>query len=421
VTSSRISVIVARGAAACAIAASIVSPVQPAQAQEHDSGSNDQSRRDNALVELDIDVLRVDNTQVEDALGDINANVDAQTAAVANAQTALTDAETALAAAQTAVDEAQTRLNALTAATDEVVIDAFMNPPVESGFDAFSAASLTDMSVKQSILQTKATSDAATLGMYEEARDQLEIETAAREEAAANATSTRSAAEAALADLESALSQQAQFVIAVEQRIDQRLGEAASLARLDPALAQQITARETALAGSIASVQQQVQADAARQQAAELAAQAETQRGYGTIKDPPGGVVTVNCPGGGTIDIAGDIAGPLQRLLDDAAAAGVGLCGGGFRDPNEQIALRRSNCGNSNYLIYQAPSSACSPPTARPGSSMHEQGLAIDFTCNGGGTVSRSGECFIWLDAHAADYGLYNLPSESWHWSVNGN
>jgi hypothetical protein len=50
---------------------------------------------------------------------------------------------------------------------------------------------------------------------------------------------------------------------------------------------------------------------------------------------------------------------------------------------------------------------------------MHEQGLAIDFTC-GGSTVSSGGACFSWLTTHAAAYGLYNLPSEPWHWSTDG-
>ena len=74
----------------------------------------------------------------------------------------------------------------------------------------------------------------------------------------------------------------------------------------------------------------------------------------------------------------------------------------------------------SDYAIYQAPSSACSPPTARPGTSMHEKGLAIDFTC-GGGTISRGSACFGWLEGHAGGYGLYNLPSEPWHWSTDGS
>ncbi len=52
---------------------------------------------------------------------------------------------------------------------------------------------------------------------------------------------------------------------------------------------------------------------------------------------------------------------------------------------------------------------------------MHERGLAIDFTCNGSIIGSRSGPCYNWLKANAANYGLYNLPSEAWHWSTNGN
>jgi D-alanyl-D-alanine carboxypeptidase len=46
-------------------------------------------------------------------------------------------------------------------------------------------------------------------------------------------------------------------------------------------------------------------------------------------------------------------------------------------------------------------------------------GQAIDFTCSGA-SVDRNGPCFIWLSQHASEYGLSNLPSESWHWSVDG-
>ena len=53
---------------------------------------------------------------------------------------------------------------------------------------------------------------------------------------------------------------------------------------------------------------------------------------------------------------------------------------------------------------------------------MHERGLAIDFTCNRGVLVSHARDvCFAWLSANAASFGFYNLPSEPWHWSTNGN
>ena len=121
----------------------------------------------------------------------------------------------------------------------------------------------------------------------------------------------------------------------------------------------------------------------------------------------------------GGIRVHQSIAGNLQALLSAASAAGINFGGGGYRDPAGQIAVRRNNCGSSNYAIYQAPASSCSPPTARPGQSMHERGLAIDFT-QGGSTLTRGSSGFAWLRANAGSYGFRNLPSEPWHWSTNG-
>jgi LAS superfamily LD-carboxypeptidase LdcB len=139
------------------------------------------------------------------------------------------------------------------------------------------------------------------------------------------------------------------------------------------------------------------------------------------VRPAPGGLATVTCPSGGSITVAGSIADSVQALLNAAANDGVSLCASsGWRSTERQIELRRQNCGTSNYAIYYMPSSQCNPPTARPGSSMHEQGLAIDFSCNGGGAIRYGNECWNWLAAHANEYGLYNLPSEPWHWSTTG-
>ena len=115
------------------------------------------------------------------------------------------------------------------------------------------------------------------------------------------------------------------------------------------------------------------------------------------------------------------IAGNVQNLLNAASAAGFTLRGGGFRDSQAQINTRRNNCGPTHYDIYEKPASQCSPPTAIPGRSMHERGLAIDFTSSGSLITSRSNPAFQWLANNAARFGLYNLPSEPWHWSTNGN
>jgi LAS superfamily LD-carboxypeptidase LdcB len=108
-------------------------------------------------------------------------------------------------------------------------------------------------------------------------------------------------------------------------------------------------------------------------------------------------------------------------MLGAAAADGIVFGGSGYRDPAAQIALRRAHCGTSTYAIYEMPPSQCTPPTAIPGTSMHERGLAVDFTVNGSAITSRDSTGFRWLASNAARYGFYNLPSEPWHWSVNGS
>ncbi len=107
------------------------------------------------------------------------------------------------------------------------------------------------------------------------------------------------------------------------------------------------------------------------------------------------------------------IAANLNQMITDARAAGISLTGGGFRSYDGQVQARINNgCPD----IYNSPSSACSPPTAKPGTSNHGNGEAIDFSNTPSGSAK-----FNWLKANAARYGLFNLPSESWHWSVNGN
>jgi LAS superfamily LD-carboxypeptidase LdcB len=129
----------------------------------------------------------------------------------------------------------------------------------------------------------------------------------------------------------------------------------------------------------------------------------------------------VSCPGGGSITVDESLAHNLQAMLLTAWRDGVNLCGGGFRDRDQQVRLRTQHCGFSEYAIYQMPSGSCSPPTAVPGTSMHERGLAIDFQCAGQSMSGGSSPCFAWMAAHAATFGLFNLPSEPWHWSADGS
>ena len=109
------------------------------------------------------------------------------------------------------------------------------------------------------------------------------------------------------------------------------------------------------------------------------------------------------------------IADNVDAMLDAARADGLELTGWGWRSHERQIELRTANCADP----FETPSSQCSPPTATPGHSRHEFGLAIDFHVDGV-AISRSTPEFGWLSENAATFGLFNLPSEAWHWSDNG-
>lgn len=114
------------------------------------------------------------------------------------------------------------------------------------------------------------------------------------------------------------------------------------------------------------------------------------------------------------------LATQLEAMLAEARADGIVLRGWGHRSHERQIKLREAHCGPTPEDVWLKPSSECSPPTAVPGKSMHELGLAVDFTHDGSAISSRDSPAFRWLAENAAAYGFRNLPSEPWHWSVNG-
>ncbi len=109
----------------------------------------------------------------------------------------------------------------------------------------------------------------------------------------------------------------------------------------------------------------------------------------------------------------------IDQLIADAKKANFNIYAGGFRTAEEQKDLRIAHC-NGNYTDASA---VCHPPTAVPGHSEHESGLAFDIACNGSTITSSSSDCFKWLQTNASKYGLQNLAggSEPWHWSVDGH
>ncbi len=399
-----------RRALAVVVAVAALTPSVSA-AQEPDPTATEQERDEvrarQAEAVIEIDALEAQDAEVTAALAEIERNVARQQSELQQAENVQAQGEAELAQATQAVADARRRIDELNEQADRLVVDSFVNPPSDYALEPLRAGSMTDAAVIQAVLEMQGKRDAQVLDRLAQAHDALRAEQANKKDAAAEATRAREAAAQELDDVEAALGQQQAFAADLEERLNAKLAEAESLRTLDAALSDRLAEEQAALAAQLAAAQ-------AAQAPAEDVAPSQ-------IAPAPGGLATVTCPVGGSITVAGSISGNVQALLNDAAADGAMLCGGGYRNPEEQIQLRMAHCGTSNYAIYEMPASQCSPPTAIPGTSMHEQGLAIDFTCNGGGTVSTGDECWDWLQGNAVGYGLYNLPSEPWHWSTSGN
>ncbi len=149
----------------------------------------------------------------------------------------------------------------------------------------------------------------------------------------------------------------------------------------------------------------------------------QTSQNQPVLAKPSGSAITTGQTSvipGTSVRIATTNLPQFTAMLDAAKKDGINLLpiSSGWRDPSSQIALRKSNCPN----WQTSPASACHPPTAKPGTSQHEKGNAVDFgnMCYPNGTSCPSNPRWQWLKANAAKYGYFQLKSEAWHWSTTG-
>ena len=412
-----------RGLLAVGFVAILLGAPTAIQAQEPPKDpreEREQVREQRAEMAAQVDALEAENAEVLAALADLDADVTAQKASLADAEavadTARSDAELAV----QRVADTEALLAELEAVLRDLAVTSYVMPPADQAMSALERTTAVDAETRKALLALQTGDAADVIDQMKETRARLEAEREEADARAREAEHERDIVKARTEELEAAYQRQATFAAEVEARLDARLSESAALAELDAELSQEIARQEAELAAKL-KAQEEARQEAARKAGAAAAAArtaSASTSGASSIPIPTDGEI-VNVRG---INIHQSIAAQLDALLAAAEADGLILGGGGWRSSASQIALRKAHCGTSHYVIYQASASSCSPPTARPGASMHERGLAIDFTCNGGTAInSRSSPCYQWLAAHAADYGLHNLPSEPWHWSINGN
>lgn len=132
--------------------------------------------------------------------------------------------------------------------------------------------------------------------------------------------------------------------------------------------------------------------------------------GYGAVN----GKATVNSR----------VSGAFYAMVEAAKADGISLeAGSSSRTMEEQTALCSGNaaCSSGDYTYV-----------AKPGTSNHQLGVAIDFKLGPGidsnGCINVNGKCTLkgnpsweWLDKNASKFDLQQYVKEFWHFSPTGS
>lgn len=378
--------------AALATLATVVDAATPDELREQRRDVQAQA----AELASEVDAATADVADLEVALAAAQANVDAQQAAVEAANRAVIDADAAQVAALEAITDLELREEQARIDLQNAVIDSYVS---FQGFDDLEA--LGDDPWEASRVETLTEIGTGTglegLDNLRAIGAELEFQRQLAEQAAAEAETTREEMRIRLAELETALAIEDQLLLEAIERQERRLGEAAALAALEAELSEEIRAEEQRIADAIAN---------------------RIPPGSGSVTVPPDSDIELVTVGGITVNVL--VEDQVRGILAAMSARGFNLGGGGYRSIESQIRLRRANCGTSDYAIWEMPASRCRPPTARPGLSQHEVGLAIDFTLNGRVLRTRDSDVFRALAEIAPQFGFYNLPSEPWHWSTTG-
>ena len=347
-----------------------------------------------------IDVSTAEASEVAAALAALNGQVNEQQDRLEQAQVQLADAEERFADASQAVVNKSSEIESLKGQVSDRAISAFTDQNL--GSTPVLENTTPNLAVRmQTLVDTVTRQEVDVTEQLRQAQADLSFEESVASTAADEAETFRQAISTELEVLNGVRDDQAVLLLEAEARLESQLAEQAVMAERDKEIAAGITERNEEL---------ERQAELARRNANPAPATSSS-TGFPTADQ----VVKVE-----GFWVHEDIADNLQRMLDHAARDGITFGGWGYRDHQTQIRLRREHCGTSEWAIWQQPSSTCNPPTARPGRSQHELGKAIDFTFGGSVIGTHSSPGYKWLNANAANYGLFNLPSEPWHWSVNG-
>ena len=388
-----------------------------------------QAAREAAFAAAEIDVFEANVDDVTAALDELASFVASHEARVEAAEQAHRQAVQAVSTARDRTLEIEAEQAVLMARTTELAVSSFTGEQNSSSSDITGLALSDDPGESARFIHLLETQTGSLTDALDQIRA-LEVESVLVTEtmrvAEQEASEALADVEARNSELIEAIALQETVVAAAEIRLEAQLAEAAVLEERGSDLATRIADEQYAINQRVSATARQQGIEIPDPVRLEDIARVEFYED-GVIPEPEvdpetGLVEPVLIPLDAVpffaIEVNVAIEEQTRALFEEAFAAGVDLAGWGYRPIQRQIELRAAHCGGTEQDIWHKPAFECSPPTARPGFSRHEQGRAIDFTFNDQSITSHSNGGFQWLAANAPKYGFVNLASEPWHWSI---
>ena len=414
--------------AAVLLSIGILGPDLASSAPKNDPrAQREQVRAEQAANAAKLDTSKASKAEIDDAIQVLNENLATQEAALERTQAQVAQAKQDIAHAEAAIKRLKSEITKLRSEVRKRAVNAFVSPPGDDVLTVLDTKDFVTASSRKFYIELRSQSDADIADRLNGAMAEIDFQREKAESARKVAEKKEAEQTKRTEAVRTAKAQQQKIANSLEATIEAQIQRSLELQKTDRELSKQIAAEAAAAAARLAAAKAAQEQAAAAAAAAAANPPADTQGaggggeaaplppvGPGTSAGTGTGGVSLCTVGGITVNCA--IRDQLSAMISDAAGKGVRLSGGGYRDPAQQIALRKAHCGSSYYAIYQMPSSSCRPPTARPGTSQHEVGLAIDFDNCGYGSAS-----YNYLKGNASRFGFYNLPSESWHWSTTGS
>ncbi len=385
-----------------------------------------------ALIASDIDAYSTEADELIEAINELEAGLDAKEAELAAAKRAVEQAEAARKRAEDAIAALKEQQRTTRESLREAAVEAYLEFQGVSDLQEFIADPWGSTRL-ETLAEFGTGSGSDELDRLRTIDAELVEQRQIADEAAVEAGEKQAEVAAQVKELESLRDSRRDLLVDAEDRLESRLTEAASLEELDAEFAKQIQQEEARIAEALEAERIAKVLEAERIEAARIAREKEAERKQAESRGSKEAESTSSEETGkrsnaGDADnyqrvrgilVAHEIAENLEALLAEMEAEGYKLNGSGWRSNARQIELRKSHCGTSEYSVWEKPARQCRPPTARPGRSNHEVGLAVDFTHNGRIIRSRNSDVFKALMRIAPKHGFRNLPSEPWHWDAD--